>query len=423
MENEAVEASFIAVSPNDQVQDSEITIAPTDVEAYYEENQEDFALPARASVSYLFIDKSPTPADTAAARERVVALRQEIAGGGDFAEVAVRESGDEASAAQGGALGTVTRGALIPVLDSAAFSLPVGTLSQPLESPFGYHLIEVTSRTGDDAEVRHILVPLERTAESEIDLLTRADSLESLSIGRTLAETASQLGLTVSTGEVTEEIALLPGIGSALDAQDWIFIDRDGSEEVSPLFENESVFYLVEINELSPEGVRALEEVSSEIEGILRTERKTEALMERARGWAQELKSGLVTLEDLAERIGVPVSQTGRFTRMDFVTGLGQQSRAIGAAFGTAEGGTAGPIVALDQVILLRVERKYEADRAAWEAQKDTQRGTVASELNEDRLAQWLEGLRESTRIVDAREEYFRAAEAQQEILSNTGGL
>jgi hypothetical protein len=225
----------------------------------------------------------------------------------------------------------------------------------------------------------------------------------------------------VSTGEVTSDFALLPAIGSAVDAQDWIFLDGAGAGDVSMLFENESVFYLVELVGVTPAGYQTLEDVSADIEGRLRAERKLAILMERAQGWAGELRSGQITLEDLAERAGVPVAETGRFTRTGFVEGLGQQTPALGAAFGVPEGAIAGPAVALDQVVLLHVERRHDADRAAWEAQKESQRSTVVAEIQEGRLSRFLEGLRESTRIVDGRSDYFRAAEAQQSRLQGLG--
>jgi hypothetical protein len=67
------------------------------------------------------------------------------------------------------------------------------------------------------------------------------------------------------------------------------------------------------------------------------------------------------------------------------------------------------------------VERRHDADRAAWEAQKESQRSTVVAEIQEGRLSRFLEGLRESTRIVDGRSDYFRAAEAQQSRLQGLG--
>ena len=61
----------------------------------------------------------------------------------NFSEMAKKESDDTGSGEAGGDLGQFARGSMVPPFDAAAFSLPVGTISEPVETPFGYHLIIV----------------------------------------------------------------------------------------------------------------------------------------------------------------------------------------------------------------------------------------------------------------------------------------
>ncbi len=74
-------------------------------------------------------------------------LGKRIAGGEDFATVAKAESDDTGSGAQGGDLGPFGRGQMVQVFDDAVFTQPVGEISQPVKSPFGYHLIQVQKRS------------------------------------------------------------------------------------------------------------------------------------------------------------------------------------------------------------------------------------------------------------------------------------
>lgn len=79
-------------------------------------------------------------------------LRKRILAGEDFASVAKAESDDTGSGANGGDLGQFGRGQMIPQFEEAAFRLPVGQVSEPVKTPFGYHLIRVDahdSRTYD----------------------------------------------------------------------------------------------------------------------------------------------------------------------------------------------------------------------------------------------------------------------------------
>ena len=72
-----------------------------------------------------------------------------------------------------------------PAFDSAAFALPLHTVSQPVLSQFGLHLIEITSRNGKKAKGRHILFPIEVTGSHRDQLDAQADSLERLGAERT----------------------------------------------------------------------------------------------------------------------------------------------------------------------------------------------------------------------------------------------
>lgn len=414
-QNEQVEVSFLIVDPARLVPDSEVQVTERDVEQYYRENRDDFRVPARARVLYAYLDQTPTAQDTVAAWDRARELRQEILDGESFGEVARRESGDQASAGEGGRLGTVRRGDLVGPLDQAAFSLTPGQVGEPVETRFGIHLVEVMSREEDEAEIRHILVPIERSGDSEIRLLTRADSLESLGRNQPLTEAARNLGLEVHEGEITEDFAVLPGVGVASEGQDWIFEDREGPGAVSPVFETPDAFYMLEIVREWRAGYLSLVDVAREIEETIRIRRKAELAMERAREWGRELRSGELTLNALAERTGTEVQRTASFSRTDFVPGLGSRNAAIGAAFGTPEGEIGGPVRLQNRVVLLRVESRTAADREAWEAQKEEQRARRVAEIRQDRLERWLDGLRETVRIVDRRAEYYRAAEAAED--------
>lgn len=81
--------------------------------------------------------------DVGAAREQIEDLRDRIVAGEDFAAVAAAESSD-GSAREGGSLGCTARGSFVEEFDEVAWSLPIGELSEPVETQFGVHLIQVT---------------------------------------------------------------------------------------------------------------------------------------------------------------------------------------------------------------------------------------------------------------------------------------
>ena len=414
-QNDEASVTFVSVSPDVRVSDDRVAVTDDDVERYYRDNPEEFEVPARAQVLYAYIDKAPTPSDSAEALAYAVGIHQEILDGADFAEVAARESIDEGSAALGGSLGTFGRDQMVPAFDTLAFSLPVGEIGEPLQTAFGYHIVEVLSRDEDaeQVEARHVLLPIALTDAAEVRLLTRADSLETLAQNQPLREAAMAFGLIVMEAEIAEDFATLPGVGVVSEGQDWVFVDDEASGVVSPVFETEEAFYIVELLDESPAGTLSLDQVAGEIRDSLERKRKIELTVEEASGWATDLRGGSETLEGLAERLGTAVQTEGPFTRQDFVPGLGQLSPAIGAAFGTESGEIAGPIATSGQVVILRVDDRLKADREAWETQKASQRSQLTASIQQARLEQWLEGLRTTVNVLDNRAAYFRAAEEQ----------
>ncbi|HNF58997.1 MAG TPA: peptidyl-prolyl cis-trans isomerase, partial [Elusimicrobiota bacterium] len=87
-----------------------------------------------------------TPEQKAAARKKILDLKNQIKKGADFADLASKNSVDKGSAANGGDLGFFTRGQMVPPFEKAAFALGVGQVSDMVESPFGLHLIQVEEK-------------------------------------------------------------------------------------------------------------------------------------------------------------------------------------------------------------------------------------------------------------------------------------
>ena len=132
----------------------------------------------------------------------------------------------------------------------------------------------MTSRTADSVSARHILVPVERTDASEIDLLTTADSLEALGENLTLGEAAGELGLEATPVDITEDFPFVLGAGQVREGSEWAFAEAEEGD-VSPVFENAEAFYALELVGREPEEVLPLEQARSSIERTLRLERRS----------------------------------------------------------------------------------------------------------------------------------------------------
>jgi parvulin-like peptidyl-prolyl isomerase len=412
-DNDQVEVRFVALDPGTRYEDEDFTISDADTEEYFRDHQEEFTVPARASVKVAVLDKTPTAADSVAAGETAAALRQEILDGTDFAEVAQRESSDQQSAILGGDLGTFSRGTMIGAFDTAAFESPLNTVLEPVRTAFGYHIIEVQERWGvDSAQARHVLIPFERTDDSEIALLMLADSLEDMGEVMSLDEAAANAGLEATTADLAENFPFVGGAGQISEGSDWAFLEGEPGD-VSPVFETEQAFYALELISTTEEGVLPLEDARGAIESTLRFDRK----MDKAAVDGQAMLDRIAAGEDLAqvaEEVGLEVDEPTPFTRADFVPKLGRQNAAIGASFGLRPGQMSEVVTTPSNAFIIEQVSYAQADSAAWLGQTIQQRETQATILQQTRLQLWIAALRTAARIVDRRAEVLAPVDENQ---------
>ena len=114
---------------------------------FYEQHPAQFTSEGGVRARHVLIGVSPdaTDEEKAAARARTDGLLDEARRGGDFAELARTHSDDAGSAASGGDLGVVVRGQTVPDFETALFALQPGEFSDVVESPFGFHVIQMVA--------------------------------------------------------------------------------------------------------------------------------------------------------------------------------------------------------------------------------------------------------------------------------------
>jgi peptidyl-prolyl cis-trans isomerase C len=123
-----------------------------DVRKYFEAHKAEFEQ-VRARHILIRMSGSPSPVrpgqkdlTEAEALAKAQDLRKRIQAGEDFAQLAQKESDDTGSGANGGDLGFFHRGQMVPTFEQAAFAMQPGDLSEPVKSPFGYHVIKVEAK-------------------------------------------------------------------------------------------------------------------------------------------------------------------------------------------------------------------------------------------------------------------------------------
>jgi len=123
------------------------------VQQYYQSHSGEFET-VKASHILIRVKGAPMPAAAGKteltdeeALAKAQAVRKRVVGGEDFAAVAKAESDDTGSAQNGGSLGEFHHGQMVPPFEQAAFSMKPGDISEPVKTPFGYHIIKVEAHT------------------------------------------------------------------------------------------------------------------------------------------------------------------------------------------------------------------------------------------------------------------------------------
>ena len=268
---------------------SEISVSDEEVAARYEADRDSYQTPERRRVAHVLLT-----GDDAA--DRLTAMREQITNGQrSFAEAAA-ESEDAASAASGGELGWLTREDLDPTLATAVFALPVDQLSEPVKSPYGWHLLRVTEIEPAErqplADVRDSIRETLRTEQVEERRYELAESLEQLAFEHpgSLDPAAEAVRLPLAT---TDWLSAAPEAPQAAPALPDAVLSKmrqlaftpalleDGDN--SPLIELEDgSLLLFRVAAHEPAQPRPFDEVRAEVAAQLQAEQRAIRLAEAA---------------------------------------------------------------------------------------------------------------------------------------------
>lgn len=128
-------------------------------------------IPEKLTIYHIF--KNPQASDRIKkiAKDFAQALLDSIKAGVDFSDLAKKYSDDPGSKMQGGDLGFVKRGVFYPEFEAAAFSLAEGEYSDVVESPVGFHIIQLIERRGESIHTRHILIKIEPDDNADLETI------------------------------------------------------------------------------------------------------------------------------------------------------------------------------------------------------------------------------------------------------------
>jgi len=338
------------------------TINPTDADLQkrYEASKQDFKRPAQAHILHILIkvDPNATPQQDAAAKAKADDLVKQLRAGADFGKLAAANSGDPSSSTRGGDMGWVDQGATVQPFDTAAFSIPLNQISDPIRSKeYGYHIIRVLER--HDAGIRPFAEVKQQLAAQVVDQMSKDIARDEIAkIAQKLKATPPKTAQAFSANS-NDKVSSndtqwfgksdqIPGIGYNPALSQWAFAAKQN--DVGDIIGTSRGQIIPFLFGVRPAGVSSLDEVRAKVEN--------DARMEKARQSARDAMAKAMpapNVDAVATKVGVTAADAN-ITRQGFVSGFtGDTSALVNAVFSTPVGQTVGPIVVGDGAVVFTV--------------------------------------------------------------------
>ena len=414
-QNERLTARYLLFDPEDQIVEPE-SITDEDIAAYYSEHPEVFLEDDRVSISYVMIPKQPSVADSQRVERQINELYDQLANGADFETLARDFSEDTSNAAEGGDLGFFGQNAMVPEFEAAAFGTAPGSISNPVKTEYGWHIIKVEETAVRDGEeqvrARHILLRTMTGQQTLSELNDLARQLQARAVESGLEEAVRFAGAmpdslqVESTGFFADRPdGFIPGIGYLVGASSFAFASESG--EIGEVLENTSGFYVLANAGVKPAGVLPLEEVELRIRSILVRNGK----MEQARLRGEEVRSSLAggNLDALSGEMADRVATTDPITRQQaFIPRIGQDLDFIRGAFQLSETGELSEVVEGERgYYLIQLVDREPVDETTYEMVKENLKRQLLIQKQNQLYQEWLTRLREDAVIENNLRDFF----------------
>ncbi|MCD6346155.1 MAG: peptidylprolyl isomerase [Bacteroidales bacterium] len=154
-------------------------ITPSEVQKFYRSIPKDEIplIPETLEIEQIVLKPRISQEEISRVKNKLRDFREQILNGKSMSTLAVLYSQDPGSHSQGGELGFLPRGVLVPEFAKVAYNLKKGDVSRVVKTEFGYHIMQLIARKGDMINVRHILLRPEVSIEAKLKTRSQLDSI------------------------------------------------------------------------------------------------------------------------------------------------------------------------------------------------------------------------------------------------------
>lgn len=397
-----VRVAYIEVSPESFMERAQV--AEEEIRAYYEENLERYKDKKQVKARHILfrLEQDASQEEEDEVRERALEVLQKAGEGEDFAELA-RTYSEGPTSDKGGELGYFSEGDMVKPFEEAAFAMQPGDISEPIRTPFGFHIIKVEDvkdpriKPLDEVqgEIREALLGTAAADMAHEKALTLIDQMP---YDVDLENYAAEQDVPIEKTPFFSRDQEVPGIGGDDRLREVIFsLDLN---YVSDVIEHNGMFYIFQVIEEKPSELPGLEEVAEKV--------RTDLMLELARGKALSAAQNLLERlregekwEELAEREGLAPETSDYFKRDDPIQGIGSVPEIQEAVFslGEQEPYPEQVFESRNGFHIIRWEASRGIDEQEFEEAKEETRNVIRGMNHRVMFNAWLNELREKAEI------------------------
>ncbi|MCK9558008.1 MAG: peptidylprolyl isomerase [Candidatus Cloacimonetes bacterium] len=387
----------------------DVQVSDEDIQKYYDEKKEEEYKKGPATKMQFFVfEEKPSDEDIAEAKKSADQLAARARAGEDFAQLAIDYSDDPGSGQNGGSLGVFGKGQMVPEFEAAAFSLKEGDISDPVKSDFGWHIIRVdrivsTDPANPQVEARHILVKIEASETTKIEIAEKAQKAQEMLKKKKIDEVAKALDMEPQDSDwVAPDAQYISGIGQLPQLISWMAKAKKG--KVSEVIRDQQGRMIVgKITEKAKTYYEEFEKVRPRIRYELEKQQKLAKARQKADEFAAKYTADQYF--DKAEAEGWKVFDVTNFKRGNSAPGIGISDMFADEALKLNEGDLSPVIHDPKGSYIIKAESRTKPDIAAFEKDTDKQK-EIREKLENLAFSRWYQQMREEAKIEDRRAEF-----------------
>ena len=407
------QAKYVVVDSTAAVQQLKAKLTPEQLQPYYDQHKDDFKTPEEVKASHILIrtpppgpDGKPDQKGVEAAKAKAEDILKKLRAGGDFAEIAKKESQDPGSGSKGGDLGWFQRNQMVPEFDKAAFSQPIGKIGDLVQSSFGFHIIKVEDK--HSAGVKPFSDVKEQIATKIVqeEALKQAQDQANSALAQAkkdgLDKAAAAKHLQVTNSDWFARSDSLPGIGAAPDFMNAAFTAKPNDApqlvKVSSAMAAGGIqierYAIFQVTGDKPPSTPSFEEIKGKVADDFKASKVNQLLTQKTQEMADRAHA-LHDLKKAAAEVGATVKTSDLVSPTQQVPDLGSMQGPAGAAYDLKQGEISGPLSLGANGAVLQVVEKQEPTDADFAKDKDQIRDQIQRQKQQERMQMYVVGLRE----------------------------